>query len=477
MDAPEHAPLLPVDSRPVWFEGPRPDPRPSATGATSYDVAVVGAGIAGLTTALLLARAGRRVAVLEARRIGDGTTGHTTGKVSLLQGTKLSRAVRTNPPAVVRDYVEASREGQAWLRHYCERAGMDVTDRHATTYATTRVGELRARAELAAAQLVGLDATWVEETELPYEVRGAVRLDGQFQLDPLVLLRALVADAEAEGAVVLEGSRVRRVRQEDDVVRLDVDTEAGEAQVRAEKVVIATNQPILDRGGFFARVQAQRSYAATVSGSWIPDGMHLSSDRPTRSLRSVTTVDGEELLQVGGSGHGTGRGRESDHVADLLGWADQTFPGSEVRHVWSAQDQTPATALPYVGPVLPGDDAIHVLTGFDKWGMTTAPAAALLLAAELLGGSPPAWGRALRAWTPREVASIGRTAFFNAEVGWHMVSGHVQRPLRRDQAPLCTHLGGVLCWNDAEESWDCPLHGSRFDADGQVLEGPATRPL
>ncbi|MBV6726611.1 FAD-dependent oxidoreductase [Nocardioides daeguensis] len=473
MNAPNEFAPRPSTSAPVWFERTRPGPFPRLAGRASYDVVVVGGGLCGLLVALLLARGGRSVAVLEARRIGAGTSGHTTGKVSLLQGTKMSRVLRRNPPSVARAYVDASREGQAWLQRFCRDHGVVTETRHATTYATTRVGLLRAEGELAAARTAGLPVEWTRDTELPFPVLGAVRLAGQFQVDAMELLCAVVDAAAAEGAVLHEASRVVAIERRDDgaVVR----TDGGE--VRAGAVVVATNQPVLVGGGFFARLQPQRSYAATLATDWRPRGMHLSADLQTRSLRSVRTASGEELLMVGGSGHVTGRGSAVERLDRLLDWALATFPGAEIQHTWSAQDQSPVDGLPYVGPAVPGNHRVQVVTGMDKWGLSTAPAAALLIAADLLGGEIPAWGRALRSWTPREVLAAGRALAVNAEVGWQMACGHAGRLFASNRPPLCTHLGGVLTWNEAEDSWDCPLHGSRFAPDGKVLEGPATQPF
>lgn len=491
---------------PVWMDRDRPV-RPSLEGSRLFDVVVVGGGLAGLLTGLLLARGGCSVAVLEARRVGDGTTGRTTAKVSLLQGTRLSRVIRTNPPSVAREYVEANREGQAWLERFCQDHDVPLQTRPAYTYATSGSGEARAQAELAAAELAGLDVSWETETELPFPVRGAVRLADQFQLHPMDLLEASVDELLAEGGELFEGSRVRDLRRTDDGVR--VETDHGTATAR--RVVLATNQPILLRHGFFARLKAQRSYAAALHSPWTPHGMYLSSDPTSRSLRSLPVPGGDELLLVGGSGHPTGRSASPrQRLDELVTWAQSTFAGSRVSHTWSAQDQSPVTALPYVGPMLPRDDAILVATGFDKWGFSNAPAAALLLSKTILGRTHgeehPPWARALASWTPREVAGAGRALLYNAEVGAQLAQG-LARPLARgDRHPeegqgtvrydgrhpvgiarvdgvehcvsaVCPHLKGILRWNDAEQSWDCPLHGSRFAPDGSVLDGPAVDDL
>lgn len=462
---------------PLWLDRPRAT-RPRLTGQASYDVVVAGAGITGLLTGLLLARAGRSVAVIEARQVGDGTSGHTTAKVSLLQGTKFGRVLRTNPPSVLRDYVTANHEGQAWLRRFCEAHQVACQDRPAYTYATSRRGELRARAELAAASVAGLDVTWEETTELPFPVRGAVRLDGQMQLHPLELMDAVVAQFLSAGGDLYERSRLTDLHHHDGGV--SVTTEHG--RVEARNVVLATGQPVLRRHGFFARLHPERSYAAALRSASVPHGMYLSADHPTRSVRSQPFGD-EELLLVGGNGHVTGRtDSEQHHIQDLVVWALGTF-GGDVTHTWSAQDQATTTGLPYVGPMLPGDRKTWVATGFDKWGFAAAPAAALLLTKSILdddgAGERPSWRRAFSTWTPRESAGAARLARYNVGVGVEMakdVVGRRWREAEEAEPPLrgiCTHLGGAVHWNDAEGSWDCPLHGSRFAPDGAVLEGPA----
>ena len=197
----------------LWLDRTIPD-YPAPQDGAEYDIVVVGAGLTGLTTALL-ARAGRSVAVVEARHLGAGTTGNTTAKVSLLQGTRLSAIRRRHSDPIVRQYVEANSEGQAWLRRYCEEHSVPMQSRLAYTYAATENGIAAVQRELEAAQAAGLDVRWVTDTELPYPVRGAVELADQAQIDPLDVLTAMASDLLGRpGCVIYQGARVRSVSRD-----------------------------------------------------------------------------------------------------------------------------------------------------------------------------------------------------------------------------------------------------------------------
>ncbi|WP_110241841.1 FAD-dependent oxidoreductase [Nocardioides gilvus] len=493
----------------LWETGHTPRAERAEVRDGHWEVAVVGGGITGLAAAVLLARAGRSVALFEGRRLGAGSTGRSTAKLSLLQGTRLSEIARLHSSSVLRDYVSANRAGQAWVREFCADSGVELQTRSAYTYANTTVGERRLREELSAATVGGLHPQWLDEVGLPFATQGAIRLDDQLQVDPLDLVDALAAEALTLGVQIFEEARVTGVGITAPYrLQIDADGGAGEGadadavDVTADRVVLATNLPILDRGAFFARASPARSYAlAFRTPALAVDGMYLSADEPSRSLRDSPSPQGPVLL-VGGNGHRTGaKVSEQSRIDELRDWTHQHFPGAEETHAWSAQDQVPHRGLPYAGPVLPATSGILAAGGFAKWGMTNGVAAAIALVGEMVG-APPRWSGVYRSWTPRELRSAHKLAAANLKVGLELAEGWL-RPLvgaggatgqegyvSREGAHLvatsavdghtervsavCTHLGGVVRWNDAERSWDCPLHGSRFAPDGSVLEAPAT---
>ncbi|MGV0625442.1 FAD-dependent oxidoreductase [Mycolicibacter minnesotensis] len=474
----------------------------------SVEVAVAGAGITGLMTAVLLARAGRQVLVLEARTVGACATGNTTAKVTLLQGTQLATITAMQGDDLAGAYLKGNRAGQDWLLSFCETAGVAVQREDAYSFAQSGHGVAAAQAEFDACRALGLPVTWEPQAAVPFPYHGGVRLAQQAQFDPMELLEALRTELLDSGGTLIEHARLQRVTNGDHRLLLQVSGPRVHSEVQASQLVLATGIPILDRGGYFTRVKANRSYcmAFEVPGD-ITRPMMIATDSPTRSVR-YAPVNGAERLIVGGAGHVVGRKKyPMDAVSELESWTVRHFPGASRTHLWSAQDYAPVDKLPYVGPILPDNDAIYVATGFNKWGMTNGAAAALALSGRLLGRRAE-WDRAFASWSARELRGLPSAVAANAAVGVHMakgwiktafsprrhnlypdVPGVVSGPPWRPQArcriqgvehrlsPICPHLGGIVNWNDSDRAWECPLHGSRFAPDGTLLEGPATRGL
>ncbi|HEY8701195.1 MAG TPA: FAD-dependent oxidoreductase [Arthrobacter sp.] len=491
----------------VWLDRPHTPSVDRLTPDADFDTVVAGAGITGLATAALLARSGQRVAVLEARTVGAGTTGNTTAKLTLLQGTILSSLRRQYSQKIVNAYVEANREGQAWLLRFLTEKAVPFQHRDAYTFAMTDAGADRVKSELSVARAAGLNVAVATDTELPFSTRNSIRLTDQAQFNPMDVLEALAADLRAHGGVVVEGVRVLNAAVEK---RATVLTSAG--KVRADRVVLATGIPVLDRGLYFAKLTASQSYAAALNvpaPTTLPRGMYLSAETPGRSLRTYPTGNGE-LLVVGGNGHQVGREPSPKaRLDELLSWAVHHFPGAEVTHTWSGEDYRATNLMPFFGRLPRGRGKIFFATGYNKWGMTNGIAASLAIAAEILGGQLPwadtihkritspagaAAAVALNADVAKNLAeSWAKAELAKPETGTGTVpaegEGTVVRKGRKPVAvstvdgvtcrvsAVCTHLGGLLSWNDAEKSWDCPLHGSRYSPTGEVLQGPTTKNL
>jgi len=485
----------------LWLEpadGRAPYPRQNEN--VTFDVAVLGGGIAGVTTALLLKREGLRVALIEARTVASGVSAANTAKVTALQSTVLSTVRRYHGSEGAAVYAEASRAAveQVAMLARDEEVKCDLHRRPAFTYASEASDLDSIEGEAQAAQEAGLAAVLTDEIDLPYPVAGAVRLDDQIEFHPVRYVRGLAAALDGDGSQVFEHTRALDVREGSPCV---VHTTGG--TVTAGQVVAATHYPMLDRGLFFARLTPQRSYsiAARIKGK-PPQGMSISAGSTTRSIRSYG-----KLLIVGGEGHETGAHEaRPERYERLEEFARQHWNVTALTHRWSAQDPVPVDHLPMIGPYTPRSSRLFVASGFMKWGLTGGTFAAMILR-DLIAGKPNAWAPR---FDPNRITlrSLPKLAQENAKVGAEFFGDRLlPKPMsssagvprgearvvrdglgkkgvyRDEEGTLhavslrCTHLGCLLRFNGAERSWDCPCHGSRFDVDGSVLEGPASDPL
>jgi glycine/D-amino acid oxidase-like deaminating enzyme len=485
----------------LWVER-RSDTWTPLPGDVDADVVVVGAGITGLTAAEELSRAGRNVLVVESRRVGAGATGYTTAKVTSLHGAIYRSLTRRHGAEVAAQYAAGNEAARRWMEDRIDDLDIDCDVAHRPVVTYTRSASHRSLIdeEHEAASAAGLSVRLDTALDLPFPVEAAVVLDeGQFQFDPIPYLEALAGAVVAAGGAVHERTRAEGLAT--DAGRPVVVTDRG--RVRARHVLVCTATPFLDRALFFARLEPLRSYvvAVEVEGP-LPRSMSISVDEPVRSLRTAPDPEGKELLLVGGAGHPVGRGGDTrGREAELVRWVDEQIGACRPRWGWSAQDYSTLDGLPYVGAARGLPDGVALATGYAKWGMTNGTLAGRLLADATLGRDPAPWAPMMDAARLDVTRSLRRFFTLNSEVGARMVAGHASSLLSRPQpearegtvvrgtaraqvdgqpctvSGICPHLGGVLAWNPLERSWDCPLHGSRFGADGRLLQGPAVEDL
>jgi glycine/D-amino acid oxidase-like deaminating enzyme len=444
--------------RSLWFEGRDAPVRPPLDRDIAADVVVVGAGIVGLTTALLLEREGMDVAVLEMRHVAAGATGYNTAKVTSLHGLSYTQLASSIGRDKARLYGEANEAGIARVFELAEALGIDcdLARKPNYTYAEDAADLDSVREEADVAGELGLPASFVEELDLPFPVAGAVRFDNQAEFHPVKYADGLAA---ALRGPLHEGTRVTGLSSG------RVET-AGGAHVSARHVVVATHLSFLDRGLYFARCHPERSYVVAGRTASPPAGMYLSTESPTHSIRA----HGDWLL-VGGESHKTGQADAGERYERLGAWARERF-GLEPELRWATQDQMPADGVPFVGRHDLLSQNLWVATGFKKWGLAMGTAAAELLAARIAGRDHP-WTELFDPSRLRPRAGGVTFAKENANVAYHFFADRVAKRGN----PRCTHMGCLLDWNGAEETWDCPCHGSRFTAAGEVIEGPAVKPL
>ena len=370
-----------------WMDSSDETDYPGLVGDRTADVVVVGGGITGLTTALLLTREGVRVTLLEAGSVCGGTTGFTTGKVTSQHGLMYDRLRRTHGLETAQVYAAAQQAAIAEIASIVERESIDCHMRWAPALVYTELAShvSAIAAEVTAALACGLPARQTSgDIGLPWPVESAVRFDDQLLFHPRRYCLGLTDRVVRHGGRVFEHTRATAVDEEADHVMVRTQT----GSIRADAVVLATQIPFDDRGAFFARTVPRRSYVVAWPEEVPPGGMYIAPEQPTRSIRPHFSPDGNVIL-LGGGGHGTGRERDTGaQYADLVAVARTRF-GTNVTWQWSAQDFMPADELPFIGRITASSRRTFVATGFLKWGMTNGTVAAMLIRDEILRPRQP----------------------------------------------------------------------------------------
>ncbi len=475
---------------------------PALSGEMDVDVAIIGGGIVGVTTARMLKDRGLTFALVEARGVGEEVTGKSTAKITSQHNIAYTVIESKFGADGARLYADANETGVRTIAELARRHGIacQLERKPAFTYTRDEAEVSRIEKEVAAARRFGLPASLTRDTGLPFDVLAAMRWDDQAQFHPVNYVKGLAATLPGGGCHVFEGSRVT----DWDPHRIAT----GGGTVRARHVVMATHLPLGQTGLFYAENYPHMHpvMMGRADRRRVPDGMYLSVESPRHSVRGHRDEAGTDWLIFAGATFKHGHvDDERSNFADLEAFAAEHF-GVTADYRWTNEDYTPMDHAPFIGWSSSLRDGYLVATGFNAWGISNGTAAAILIA-DLIEGKDNPWLKLFDATRIKPVAGAKEFVAGTASTASHLVGGYLARKPHgfdalapgeaailkvdgknvagfRDEdgalhavSAVCTHMGCLVGWNETDRSWDCPCHGSRFSLDGGVIHGPAVTAL
>lgn len=412
------------------------------SGNISADVLVIGGGMAGLLTARMLSEAGAEVVLTERNTLCSGVTQNTTAKITSQHGLIYAKLTRKYGAKRALEYLRANENALRHYRELCKKIDCDFEERPSFVYS---LNDRRAlKEEVAALDRIGFPARFTANIPLPVSTVGAVKFPRQAQFNPLKF-----AAGVSKGFKIYENT---------EVLELTPNTaRTAKGKITAKAVVCATHFPFINKhGSYFLKMYQQRSYVLALTGENVPDirGMYIDEAENGLSFRNY----GKYLL-LGGGGHRTGK--LGGGWRELCGFAYKYFPDLKEKFRWATQDCMTLDGIPYIGRYSANTPDFYVATGFNKWGMTSSMTAAELLTDMITGRK----NEFEQLFSPSRSILKPQLALNALEAASNLLTLSERR---------CPHMGCALKWNPQEHTWDCPCHGSRFDADGNLLDNPAT---
>ncbi len=404
------------------------------------DVLIVGGGITGILCAYKLREMGLSCIVSEADRICSGTTGKTTAKITSQHGLIYHKLIDTFGTEKARMYYDANEKAIEEYRRMCSNIDCDFEEKDSYIYSGNNRNILEA--EITAVEKIGCRADFFENLTLPIETAGAVRFKKQAQFHPLKFINEIT-----EGINILENTRVSEINRQ--IAR------TSRGHISADHIIVATHFPFINKhGSYFMKLYQNRSYVIALENADDYDGMYADEDEKGFSFRNYNNY-----LLLGGGGHRTGK--EGCGWDKLRAFARKHYPHAKEVCCWAAQDCMSLDSIPYIGKYSKRTGNLYVASGFNKWGMTSAMTASMILCDMITGRK----NEYEELFSPSRSMLTSQLAVNLSESAKNLLTPTTKR---------CPHLGCALKWNKYEHSWDCPCHGSRFDKDGKIIDNPAT---
>lgn len=472
---------------------------------TIYDCIIIGAGITGITAALMLRTSGKNVMVIDAHSPAFGTTGGTSAHINTFADTTYKETEDAFGEDGAKQFAGAINSGFDIIRENIKsyKINCDFEEKPGYVYAEDEDQVKRLDELYEGTVKVDVAISYVEDIPLPIPFKKAVTLPGQAQFHPVKYLDGLLQAYLEAGGILVENTKIKDVKTEDGIHI----AQSAQENFRSRSVIYATHIPP-GINVFSFRCAPYRSYVIGVKlkNNAYPNALIYDMRDPYHYFRTHV-IDGEELLLIGGNDHKTGHDDPEKAFEDLEKYARKHFNISSIKYKWSSQYYIPVDGLPYVGQIPLYADGIYCATGYNGNGMMLGSISAKILADIVLGKTNPF---AELFSTTRLKPVDGFTEFVkeNADVVYHFVadrlSVHETDSLKRIKpgtgkvvkfegkkvaayrdesgeihalSPVCTHAGCIVSWNGEEKSWDCPCHGARYDIRGRVLTDPAERDL
>ncbi len=404
------------------------------------DTLIVGGGIAGILCAYKLKQAGVDCMLVEKDRICGGVTKNTTAKITFCHGLIYDKLIKEFGQNKAKLYLDAQIKACHEYEKLCSDIDCDYEKKDSYVYSNDSLKKIQR--EISALKSLGINATFSAASALPMPISGAVKVKNQAQFNPLKFLYAI-----AEGLPIYEDTKVLEFMPN------KVSTNRGE--ITFKKLIIATHFPIFNKhGSYFLKMYQHRSYVLALKGAQNVGGIYVDESDTGLSFRNYG-----DLLLLGGGSHRTGK--QGGSWRELEEFAQKYYKNSKIVGKWATQDCMTLDNVPYIGQYSRNTPDVYVATGFNKWGMSSSMVASDILCDLICKKDNP--------YT--EVFSPSRTILRPklAVNAFESIMGLVTPTV-----PRCPHLGCALKYNEAEHTWDCPCHGSRFTEDGKVIDNPAT---
>ena len=425
----------------IWNDNTNIPERPPLSGDITRDVLIIGGGLCGILCAYFLHQQGIDYVLVEGDRIASGITKNTTAKITSQHGLIYTKLIKQLGIEKAKCYLTANQMALSEYEKLCQGINCDFKKRNAYVYSLNDRAKIEN--EVKAVNSLGFDASFVQKTELPFKISGAIRFENQAQFDPLKFISTISKELN-----IFENTFVYALAPNQAITN--------KGTIKANSVIVATHFPFLNKhGNYFLKLYQERSYVSAFNNVPVLNGMYLDENKSGLSFRFY-----KDTLLIGGSNHRTGK--QSTGWKPLNDFAKEYYPDAKLQFEWSTQDCMSLDNIPYIGQYSKNTPNLYVATGFNKWGMTSSMVSAMILS-DIIQGRKNEFSEI---FSPQR-SILKPQLFIN---GFESAVNLLTPTSKR-----CPHLGCALKWNKFEHTWDCPCHGSRFEENGHIIDNPAMK--